>query len=59
MTSRHRVGDALRRTALLGAGRLLLPTSPAFAQQNRERNVYFGEQHVHTSWSMPSRSATR
>ncbi len=24
---------------------------PASAQKNPERNVYFGEQHVHTSWS--------
>jgi hypothetical protein len=24
---------------------------PRFAQKNPERNVYYGEQHVHTSWS--------
>ena len=25
---------------------------PALAQKNPERNAYFGEQHVHTSWSV-------
>ena len=24
---------------------------PALAERNPERNVYFGEQHVHSSWS--------
>jgi len=38
--------------ALIGAGLLSLPAVPALAQQkNPERNVYFGEQHLHTSWS--------
>jgi hypothetical protein len=32
--------------ALLG-----LAAAPAFSQANPERNVYFGEQHLHTSWS--------
>jgi len=31
----------------------LIPTgSPAFAQKNLTREAYFGEQHVHTSWSL-------
>ncbi len=29
----------------------LTTASPVLAQKNPERNVYFGEQHVHTSWS--------
>jgi len=38
--------------ALIGAAILSLPITPALAQQkNPERNVYFGEQHVHSSWS--------
>ena len=38
--------------ALIGAGLLSLPAASALAQQkNPERNVYFGEQHLHTSWS--------
>jgi hypothetical protein len=36
---------------LLGAVLMILMASPGFAQKNPERNVYFGEQHVHTSWS--------
>jgi Protein of unknown function (DUF3604) len=25
---------------------------PAFAQPNPERNAYFGEEHIHTSWAV-------
>ncbi len=25
---------------------------PAFAQPNPERNAYFGDEHIHTSWSV-------
>lgn len=32
---------------------ILFPVSPAFAEQyNPDRNAYFGETHLHTSWSM-------
>ena len=37
--------------AVLGFGIGVLGTSPAFAQGNPERSVYFGQTHVHTSWS--------
>src|SRR3990172_8902289 len=37
--------------ARLGAVLLCSTAAPAFAQENAERWVYFGEQHVHTSWS--------
>jgi Protein of unknown function (DUF3604) len=30
---------------------MILAASPTFAQKNPERNVYYGEQHLHTSWS--------
>ena len=37
---------------LLGAGLFSLAAAPVFAQQkNPERNVYYGETHLHTSWS--------
>jgi hypothetical protein len=36
---------------LLAVGCLILTGGPAAAERNPERNVYFGEQHVHTSWS--------
>jgi len=46
-TSRHHA-----KAALLGAVLSGLMMAPAVAQEkNPERNVYFGEQHVHTSWS--------
>ena len=35
----------------LGLGITVLAVSPAFAQGNPERNAYFGQTHVHTSWS--------
>ena len=37
--------------AHLGFSLGILATSPSFAQGYPERNVYFGETHVHTSWS--------
>ena len=38
---------------VLGAGVLGLAASSAFAQErNPERNAYFGETHIHTSWSV-------
>lgn len=37
---------------LLGAGLFSLAAAPVFAQQkNPERNVHYGETHLHTSWS--------
>jgi Protein of unknown function (DUF3604) len=44
----------LRKFALLmpPAAAGLLAAAPALAQGNPERNAYFGEQHVHTSWSV-------
>jgi hypothetical protein len=42
--------------ALLGVALIILTDSPAFTQmtpeKNPERNAYFGETHVHTSWSL-------
>src|SRR5206468_3914153 len=40
---------ALLPISLLALGLAVVP--PALAQKNPERSVYFGEQHVHTSWS--------
>ena len=38
--------------ALLGIGLLSLVPAAALAQpKNPERNVYYGETHLHTSWS--------
>ena len=39
-------------TAVLGAGLVCLVVSPAFAQGTPLRDAYFGETHVHTSWSL-------
>ena len=39
------------RFALLGAVLLSSVLTPALAQGNPQRDVYFGETHVHTSWS--------
>jgi hypothetical protein len=36
----------------LGAGLVCLVVSPVFAQGNPLRDAYFGETHVHTSWSL-------
>jgi hypothetical protein len=42
-----------RTTVVVCAGTLLLGFgSPAFAQGNPLRDAYFGETHVHTSWSL-------
>jgi hypothetical protein len=38
-------------TTALAAGLAGLIASPACAQRNPDRNAYFGETHVHTSWS--------
>ena len=37
---------------VLGAGLIGLITSRAFGQGNPLRDAYFGETHVHTSWSL-------
>src|SRR4030067_1010372 len=43
---------------LLGTALLSLTAGPGFAQQrNPERNAYFGETHVHTSWSLDAFSS--
>jgi Protein of unknown function (DUF3604) len=38
-------------TTALGLGIGVLAAAPGFAQGNPERNAYFGQTHVHTSWS--------
>ena len=38
-------------TALLGAGLVILMAALVFAQESPQRDVFFGETHVHTSWS--------
>ena len=38
--------------ALPFTGLLTLTALPALAQGNPERDAYFGETHVHTSWSL-------
>ncbi len=50
MTLRTSIGCALATTAL-GLGFGVLTASPGFAQGNPERDAYFGQTHVHTSWS--------
>ena len=37
---------------LLVAAAVSLAFGPAVAQRNPDRNAYFGETHVHTSWSL-------
>jgi hypothetical protein len=37
--------------ALMTASALIMVAAPAFAQKNPQRDVFFGEQHVHTGWS--------
>ena len=39
-------------TMILGAGLIGLIASPVFGQGNPLREAYFGETHVHTSWSL-------
>ena len=50
MTMRISVGGSFA-TIVLGFGFGILSASPSFAQGNPERNAYFGQTHVHTSWS--------
>ena len=50
MTCRSSVGCGFA-TAVLGFGLGIFAASPSIAQGNPERNVYFGQTHVHTSWS--------
>jgi hypothetical protein len=38
-------------TTAVALGMTVLTALPVFAQGNPERNVYFGQTHVHTSWS--------
>jgi hypothetical protein len=53
MTSRAPLsgGSTLLLAGLLGAGLIGVTSLPSFAQQNPERDVFFGQTHVHTSWS--------
>jgi len=46
-TSRHHAKAALLGAVLSG----LMDGASGRPEKNPERNVYFGEQHVHTSWS--------
>ena len=39
-------------TTILAAGVLGVAVAPASAQRNPERDAYFGETHIHTSWSV-------
>ena len=42
-----------RRTgAAIGFALAWLAASPVFAQANPDKNAYFGEEHIHTSWSV-------
>ncbi len=50
MTLRKSGGRSLA-IRVLGFGVGMLAASPGFAQGNPERNAYFGQTHVHTSWS--------
>jgi hypothetical protein len=50
MTFRKSVGSGLAIT-VVGFGVGVLAGSPGLAQGNPERNAYFGQTHVHTSWS--------
>ena len=47
-----RSGRFLLVTFALAAAVLNVATGPASAQSNPERNAYFGETHIHTSWSV-------
>ena len=45
------VNRGMSVSAIVGA--LMLAAWPSFAQQpNPDRNAYFGEEHIHTSWSV-------
>ncbi len=53
MSQQSRSRKRLFATTILTAGALGLASLPAPAQQrNSERNAYFGETHLHTSWSV-------
>jgi hypothetical protein len=39
-------------TSVLATGIFGLAATPAYAQRNPERDAYFGETHIHTSWSV-------
>jgi Protein of unknown function (DUF3604) len=45
-------GQRFLVTTALAAGVLGLAIVPASAQRNPERDAYFGETHIHTSWSV-------
>jgi len=45
-------GRLLFVTSAFATAVLNLATGPASAQSNPERNAYFGETHIHTSWSV-------
>ena len=51
MTNRSRF-VRLASAAICSSSVLLLLASAALAQANADRNAYFGEQHLHTSWSL-------
>jgi hypothetical protein len=44
-------------TTILSAGLVGLIAAPAFAQRNPERDAFFGETHLHTSWSFDGRTS--
>jgi hypothetical protein len=50
------IRTAFARASLGGAALLAAAAPPASAEANVERKAYFGEQHVHTSWSFDARS---
>jgi hypothetical protein len=47
-----RPASALLRYGSVAAALVMAVGQPAFAQPNPERNAYFGETHIHTSWSV-------
>ena len=52
MITRHRFQLSVSKIAAAAAGIFVLAAAPAHAQRDPERNAYFGETHVHTSWSL-------
>ena len=40
------------KASLGGALAVMLASALALAEPNPERNAYFGEEHIHTSWSV-------
>ena len=53
VTNRHWHLGCVTATVFL-IGLLIQTGSPTYAQKNPEREAYFGETHVHTSWSLDS-----